>query len=105
MARIWGAAILLLLGAGPVQADLTLRNIHSSHGVPGPERKSADYYPADEVFYRYTIPGLKTDAQGDIDIVIESRIVDAKGKVIPGSRDPIKGKLNLAGGCFTGSSV
>jgi hypothetical protein len=105
MARIGLAIVLLLIGATAARADLTLRNIQASYGVLGPERKSLDYFPHDEVFFRYSITGLQTDRQGDFDVLIESRIVDENGKVIPGSRDPVKGKLHLAGGTFTGSST
>jgi hypothetical protein len=104
-ARTGLAAVLVLVWAATAHADLSVRNIQAALGPLGPERKSADYFPHDEVFYRYTITGLVTDKQGDIDVLIESRIIDANGKVIPGSRDPVKGKLHLAGGTFSGSSV
>src|SRR5438552_1643048 len=99
------AAVLVLLATAAAHADLSVRNIQASEGPLGPERKSYDYLPHDEVYYRYTITGLRTDKQGDIDIVIESKIFDENGKVIPGSRDPVKGKLHLGGGAFSGSSV
>lgn len=105
MARAGLAVVLLLFGATAARADLTLRNIQAAYGTLGPERKSIDYFPYDEVFFRYTITGLQTDRQGDMDVLIESRIVDENGKVIPGSRDPVKGKLHLAGGTFSGSST
>lgn len=104
MARSSLAVVLLLFGATAARADLALRNIQAAYGALGPERKSVDYFPHDEVFFRYTITGLQTDRQGDIDVLIESRIVDENGKVIPGSRDPVKGKLHLAAGTFSGSS-
>jgi hypothetical protein len=105
MARTGLAVVLLLFAATAARAELTLRNIQASFGPLGPERKSVDYFPHDEVFYRYCITGLQTDRQGDIDVLIESKIVDENGKVIPGSRDPVKGKLHLAGGTFAGSST
>jgi hypothetical protein len=105
MARTGLAVVLLLFGATAVRADLTLRNIQAAYGALGPERKSPDYFPYDEVFFRYTITGLQTDRQGDIDVLIESKIIDENGKVIPGSKDPVKAKLHLAGGTFSGSST
>src|SRR5262249_16120951 len=105
MDRFSLATVIFLTAAAAAHADVTVRNIQAAEGPLGPERKSPDYFPPDEAFYRYPITGTKSDKQGDIDVVIESKLIDENGKVIPGSRDPVKGKLHLAGGTFTGSSV
>ena len=99
------AAVIVVLTAVSARAELSIRSIQAAHGPLGPERKSLDYFPHDEVFFRYAITGIKADAQGDVDVTVASQVVDAGGKVFPGSKDPIKGKLNLGGGTFSGSSA
>jgi hypothetical protein len=105
MTRLGSAVVVLLLSACGAWAKVEVVNVQASLGPLGPERVSADYYPHDEVFHRYTVTGLQSDASGGIDVTLESRIFDAAGKDVQTSRDPLKGKLELAGGSFAGTSV
>jgi len=105
MTRLGLTAVVLLLSTGSAFAKLEVGSVQASLGPLGPERLSSDYFPHDEVFHRCTITGLQCDAAGSIDVLLESRIYNAAGKETQSSRDPLKGKLELAGGSFAGTSV
>src|SRR5262249_61762092 len=59
-------ALVLALSATAAQAKLELRDVQASHGQFGPERKSAEYVAGDQVYFRYTAAGVRTDEQGRV---------------------------------------
>src|SRR2546425_5628641 len=81
MARFWLAAALLILSAHSAQAKLGIESIQATYGPLGPERKTLDIYPFDELFFRFTVTGAKPDAEGKVDASVVMQVLDGTGKV------------------------
>jgi hypothetical protein len=97
---VW--CVALAVSAAP--ARVALQNIQAAHGAVLPERKSLDYFPQELVFFRYTVVGAKTDADGQIDIEAAIKLTDAAGKEVATNKLPLKGALSLGGDSFVASA-
>ena len=64
------------------EAKLEIRDVQASHGSLGPVRKSARYVSGDQVFVRYTIAGVLTDADGRVRLELRLAVADVAGKQI-----------------------
>ena len=100
MARFWLAAALLILSAHSAQAKLGIESIQATYGPLGPERKTLDIYPFDELFFRFTVTGAKPDAEGKVDASVVMQVLDGTGKVRGENQIPAKGVLLLGGNSF-----
>jgi hypothetical protein len=98
------SALLLLLTAAPVRAELTIEDVKATYGPFGPERKSFDSYPFDELFIRFTIRGATVDAEGKVDAAFHFQLSDADGKVLVQDKRPFTGILALGGKTLPGTS-
>ena len=58
------AGVVVLLLCSTSWAKLEITKVESAHGMLGPERKTLDFCPLDELFFRYQVTGVKTDADG-----------------------------------------
>jgi hypothetical protein len=67
-----------------------IRDIQAAHGLLGPERKSNEYVAGDEVYYRFTIRGARTDADGRLRGELRLTLTDAKGKEVVKKESPIQ---------------
>jgi len=98
--------ILALVGciipswSAPAQAKLQIENVQACYGPFGPERKAFELYPFDNLFIRFTVTGLKTDAAGKADTTVKVKLVDAKGRVIGEYTFSSTGLLTLGGQSF-----
>ena len=104
MTRVCLSAALVLIAATQAQAKLEIQNIQAAHGPLGPERKSLDCYPFDEVFFRYVVTGAKVDEAGKVDAELAIKLTDTKGTVLFHDAAPISGVLALGGGSFPGTA-
>jgi hypothetical protein len=99
---IFGLAVLA--GTTTVQAELKIDKVRAAYGIVGPERQSLEYYPNDEILFRYLLKGVKTTAKGEVDINITIRVSDASGNPLLENTIPIKGVAALGGECVPGSA-
>ena len=67
---------------------LEIRNIQAALGALGPEVKTLEFYPREEIYFRYQVLGLKTDERGNIHNAFSSRLLDAQGQVLQEHADP-----------------
>jgi len=98
--------VLALAGFGvlfwniPAHAKLQIENVQACYGPFGPERKAFELYPFDNLFVRFTVTGLKTDAAGKADTSATLKLADSKGNVIGERPLAPSGVLNLGGNSF-----
>src|SRR5262245_49448420 len=97
------AALLLALPSA-AQAKLEIRDVQASHGPLGPERKSTEYVSGDQVFFRFTLAGIRTDADGRIRGELRITASDAKGKVLVKTEIPLQGNNALGGDTLPASA-
>lgn len=102
-------ALLATLGGTPAQADLTLANVRSTHGLLGPERTSETLAPGDILFVCFDIEGIRVDDQGKVRYSMAIEVSDSAGKAqfkqnpkdteattsLGGSRVPAYATLNI----------
>ncbi len=104
MVRFWLAAALLILSAPSAQAKLGIENIQACYGPFGPERKSLDLFPFDELTFRFIVTGAKADAEGKVDATVSTQVLDAAGRVLVENQYPVKGPLVLGGDSYSQSA-
>jgi hypothetical protein len=99
--------IALVLAALPTAAyaKLEIRDIQASHGQLGPERKSNEYISGDQVYFRYTIAGIRTDADGRVRGELRIAVTDAKGKVVVKGEFPLQQAVALGGDTVPASAT
>jgi hypothetical protein len=88
---------LLLVIAPAASAKLEIRDIQASHGQLGPERKDAEYVSGDQVFFRYTIVGIRTDTDGRMRAELRLTVTDSTGKSILKRETPLQQVVALGG--------
>ncbi|HKB05028.1 MAG TPA: hypothetical protein VKD90_22585 [Gemmataceae bacterium] len=96
--RIALAALILGLAAQTAHAKLEIRDVQAAHGQLGPERDNLEYLPGDEVFFRFTVTGARTDDQGRLSGEIRITLTDAVGKVVLTHTAQVKQLLAFGGG-------
>lgn len=96
---------LVLLPVAPLWAKLEITKIEPALGALGPERKSLDFYPLDEIFFRYQIAGVKTDADGKTDVEIEVKLVNPLGRNVFDKKTTSLRQLSLGANTLPGYVV
>jgi hypothetical protein len=76
----FAAVALVLALTEPAHAKLEIRDVRAVQGMYGPERPSLEFYPGDEVFFRYVVTGFRTDAADRVDLAFTIKLIDAAGK-------------------------
>jgi hypothetical protein len=84
------AVWLLSVVPALVHAKPEIRDIQAAHGLLGPERKSSEYVAGDEVYYRFTIRGAKTDAEGRLRGELRLTLTGANGKELAKTESPLQ---------------
>jgi hypothetical protein len=102
---------LLLLSAAlfpaaePAPAKLRVEEVQACYAYCGPERVGSDYYPPyDSVGFRYWVSGVRTKADGSVDVSIALELKDAAGKTVLRDSDWLTQRPTLGGDTFLASS-
>ncbi len=99
------AAMLFLALPSMAEAKLEIRDIQASLGQLGPERKSAEYIAGDQVYFRYTMAGIQTDADGRTRCEMRMTITVPNGSVSKLEPVPLQGLLPLGGDTLPGTAM
>jgi hypothetical protein len=91
------AALCLLAGPSLAQAKLEIRDVQTSHGQLGPERKSNEYIAGDQVYFRYTVAGFRLDEEGRIRGELRLTVKGAEGKKKLDRKVPLQQVVALGG--------
>lgn len=92
----------LLLGTTPARAEVKLESVQAAYGRLGPARPSLDFYPEDEVYYRYLITGVRTNPDGKASGEVAIVVTGPDGKEVLNQAAPAGGLLALGGGSLPG---
>jgi hypothetical protein len=103
--RITLATLFLVVAAQAAHAKLEIRDVQAAHGMLGPERTSLDYLPGDEVFFRFTVAGARTTADGRLSGEIRMTMTDAAGKAVLRQSAPVQNTLAFGGDRFPAQAV
>jgi hypothetical protein len=96
MVRCLLAASLILALSVPAFAELKIVGIKARHGRQGPERKSLDITPGDELIITFNVTGLRAAAKTDLETFF--RVTNADGKVVAENKSTQKDTLAFGGG-------
>jgi hypothetical protein len=99
------ATLAVAIWTAIVEAKLEIVKVEAAHGQLGPERKTSDVYPLDEIVFRYQVTGAKTDASGKTDAEAVLRLVNPNGKQVLEKKTPLQHELTLGGGTFPAFAV
>jgi hypothetical protein len=88
----------LLVLALPVHADLKLENIQLVEGRLGPPRARLDFFPEEEIVFRYLITGMQLDEQGKIAGELSMAVTDPRGQVVFTRKVPFPEAILALGG-------
>jgi hypothetical protein len=100
--RLVATALALAVSATAAQAKLELRDVQASHGQFGPVRKSNEYVAGDQVYFRYTAAGVRTDDAGRVRAELRMKLTGADGKGLLNTESPLQQALALGGDTLTG---
>jgi hypothetical protein len=95
--RLFVATLALTLSAASAEAKLEIRDVQAAHGQFGPERNSAEYVAGDQVYFRYTVTGVRTDDEGHVRADIVLKLTDAKGARLLDQETALLATLALGG--------
>jgi hypothetical protein len=103
MARTWLVVGTVLLLTMPAHADLKFENIQLAEGRLGPQRTTLDFFPEEEIVFRYLITGMKLDENGKIAGELTVSATDPRGQVVFTRNVPVpEAVLALGGGTMPG---
>lgn len=103
MKHYWlAASAAVFLGATPASAELKLESIQAVYGRLGSERSSQDFYPEDEVYFRYLISGVHTNADGRATGELGIALNGPDGKEVLNKTFPTGGLVALGGRSLPG---
>jgi hypothetical protein len=98
------AILALALWGAPAVGKLEISNVTAAHGKLGPERKSHEYYPNDEVCFRYLVTGANVDDVGKVECSLRVQLAGTDGKPIEDQSFAAQGILALGGSSFPASA-
>lgn len=94
------AGLCILCFIPTASAKLEVGKVEPAHGMLGPVRKSLDFYPLDEVFFRYQVSGAAIDADGKTDLEVTLKLLNADGKAAFEQKSFLRRQLALGGNSF-----
>lgn len=94
--------ILVVAAAAPAFAELQIRDIKPMYGLLGPQRKSLDVFPGDEIFFTFFVAGAAVDEKGNVNVTTTVEAFDPDGKQVLNQTGATKGALALGGGGYPG---
>lgn len=74
--------LLAVLTAAPAETSLSLKHVHLTHGLLGPQRLDDTVAPGDILFVCFDIGGIRVDAEGNVRYRMGMELSDAAGKVV-----------------------
>src|ERR1700722_13237654 len=86
------ATMLLILAVSPAFGKFGVEKIEACHDRLGPVRKTLNFYPYDEVVFRFTLTGAAAD-EGTLDVGCTWNLLDDKCKEILSEKLPFKGSV------------
>lgn len=92
--------LTVLITTTVVQAKIDIEGVQAVYGIFGPERKSLETYPGDEMIFRFLVTGAKVDDNGQTDAVMSLKLTNNNNDVLLAQDFPIKGLLALGGNTF-----
>lgn len=102
--RRWLAIVALwFVVVQPAWAKLEIADVRACYGPRGPERKSLEAVPGDQVHFMFTARGVQTDADGKCDASFHVEVRNPAGAV-SSQKSPSRDILALGGGTLTGYS-
>jgi hypothetical protein len=104
MFRTTCPALAVLVLATPAWAELEIRDITPTYGPLGPARPSLAVPAGDELFFRYTITGVRADAAGRADGELRVQVTGPGGQGVLDDNRPINGLLALGGQTLPGTA-
>src|ERR671933_270664 len=82
-------ALTTALQLAPAQEGaLTLRNVRTTHGVLGPERKDNRLLPGDVLVVAFEVGGLQVKEDGRVQYSMGMEMTDSKGEAVFPKREP-----------------
>ena len=99
------AGVVVLIFSSTSWAKLEITKVESAHGMLGPERKTLDFCPLDELFFRYQVSGVKTDADGKTDVEVTMTLANPNGKVVVDQKTPVRRQLSLGANSYPAFAV
>jgi hypothetical protein len=97
-------ALIVVLAWTADQEKLQFRNVQAAYGAVGPERKSLEYYPGDEILFRYVATGVRLNEKGEVDIDITIQVTNGEGQILLDRTTPTKAVAALGGGSLPGTA-
>ncbi|HEX5272550.1 MAG TPA: hypothetical protein VFW33_18760, partial [Gemmataceae bacterium] len=103
MCRVLPPLVVVLLAASPAPAALEISKVEACYGRLGPVRKSLDIYAYDEIGFRFTVTGARSDDEGRADVEVAYTVLDDRGKEVTSKRvASLKGPLTFGTDSFPG---
>src|SRR5262245_56968747 len=90
----------LLLAAAVAQGGLEVRKVQAAYGLFGPERKTLELFPGDEVLFRFTVSGARLGDDGRTDIVLSLNLTNANSDILLAQDIPLRTAFGLGGDSF-----
>jgi len=98
-----GVVGLLLISSAA--SGVEIAQLEAAHGVFGPERKSLEFCPLDEIFFRFRVNGAMIDADDKCDVDVQVKMLSADGKTVFEHKYPVRRQLSLGDKSFPGYAV
>lgn len=98
-------ALLFVAGLALAEGELKITKVRLSFGPVGPERKTNQMIPGDEMFVRYLVEGVKVGPDGKIEIKNRIVILNPEGKEIYDQEAVANEILALGGNAYHGVST
>jgi hypothetical protein len=104
MRRCSLCVVAIVCLAAPAQGALQIRDIRAVYGKLGPDRPNSEYFPCDDVVFRYLVSGARVDERGSVDCEVSVETIDPDGKFLPKQGYVAQGILNFGGDSFPASA-
>jgi hypothetical protein len=104
MIRAICPGLVLFVLVTPAWAELKIQDVTPTYGPLGPTRKSLTVPAGDELFFRYTVAGVRTDDAGRADGELRVQIAGPDGKDLLDEKQPINRVLALGGHTLPGTA-
>ena len=105
MRSLWLVAAAMAVPGTAAHAKLEIQNVQAAHGPLGPERKALNFYPSDDVLFRYLITGVEVDGEGRAVGELNLALDAPDGRSLLDQTTSITGVTPLGGGSLPGTAT